>query len=103
MIVDGKTFKTCLLLAMKARSKDVLTIEGLRSIDGQPHPLQEAFVQHFATQCGYCIPGMILSAKPLIDSNQAPTEDEVKRTIGGTLCRCTGYVKIVEAILAAAD
>jgi carbon-monoxide dehydrogenase small subunit len=82
--------------------KQVLTIEGLATGD-RLHPLQEAFVTHLAFQCGYCTPGMILSAKALLDENPRPTEREVKEAIAGNLCRCTGYVKIVKAILAAAE
>jgi aerobic-type carbon monoxide dehydrogenase small subunit (CoxS/CutS family) len=86
---------------MKARGKDILTIEGLRGKDGELHPLQKAFIEHFAIQCGYCTPGMILTAKSLLEENPSATEDEVKAYLSGNLCRCTGYVKIVEAVLAA--
>jgi carbon-monoxide dehydrogenase small subunit len=103
VLVDGKAVKSCLMLAMKARGKEITTIEGLKGKDGALHPLQQAFIDHFATQCGYCTPGMILAAKALLDINPKPTEDEVKKWLSGNLCRCTGYVKIVEAILAAAD
>ncbi len=103
ILVDGKAVKSCLMLAMKARGKEVTTIEGLKGRDGALHPLQQAFIDHFATQCGYCTPGMILAAKALLDINPKPSEDEVKKWLSGNLCRCTGYVKIVEAVLAAAD
>jgi len=101
VLVDGKAVKSCLYLAMKARGKDILTIEGLRDENGELHPLQKAFIEHFAVQCGYCTPGMIMAAKALLDENPNPTEEEVKEGLDGNLCRCTGYVKIIEAVLAA--
>jgi len=101
VLVDGKAVKSCLYLAMKARGKDILTIEGLRGENGELHPLQKAFIEHFAIQCGYCTPGMIMMAKALLDENPNPTEEEVKEGLDGNLCRCTGYVKIIEAVLAA--
>ena len=85
---------------MKAMNKEVLTIEGLGS-PAKLHPIQEAFVEHGAVQCGFCTPGMILSAKALLDKNPSPTEKEARIGLAGNLCRCTGYVKIVEAVLAA--
>lgn len=100
VIMDGKTVASCLVLAVEAHGKEILTIEGLAK-DGQLHPLQEAFVELGAIQCGYCTPGMILSAKSLLDENPKPNEAEVKNAIAGNLCRCTGYTKIIEAILAA--
>ena len=103
VIVDGKAVKSCLFLAMKASNKDIITIEGIQSKDGKLHPLQEAFIEHFAVQCGYCTSGMIITAKALLDENPNPTEEEVKDFLCGNLCRCTGYVKIVEAVLAAAE
>ena len=103
VLVDGKAVKSCLMLAMKARGKAITTIEGLQKGDGRLHPIQQAFIDHFASQCGYCTPGMILAAKALLDMNPRPTEDEVKRWLSGNLCRCTGYVKIIEAVMAAAD
>ena len=101
VLIDGKAVKSCLYLAMKARGKDILTIEGLRGENGELHPLQKAFIEHFAVQCGYCTPGMIMMAKALLDENPNPTEEEVKKGLDGNLCRCTGYVKIIEAVLAA--
>ena len=101
VLIDGKAVKSCLYLAMKARGKDILTIEGLRGENGELHPLQKAFIEHFAVQCGYCTPGMIMVAKALLDENPNPTEEEVKKGLDGNLCRCTGYVKIIEAVLAA--
>jgi aerobic-type carbon monoxide dehydrogenase small subunit (CoxS/CutS family) len=100
VLIDGKSVKSCLTLAFQARGKDILTIEGL-SKNGL-HPLQQAFIDHFAVQCGYCTPGMILAAKAFLDENPNPTEEAVKLALTGNFCRCTGYVKIVEAVLAAA-
>ena len=102
VLVDGKAVKSCLLLAVKARGKEILTIEGLAE-NGKLSPLQEAFVEHFAVQCGYCTPGMIMVAEALLDENPNPSEEEVREAIRGNLCRCTGYVKIVEAILSCAE
>lgn len=102
IIMDGKTVNSCLVLAVEADDKEVLTIEGLAN-KGQLHPIQEAFIQQGAVQCGYCTPGMIMSAKALLDENPNPTEGEVRQAIGGNLCRCTGYVKIVDAIKKAAE
>jgi len=102
VLLEGKPVNSCLVLAVEANGKDVLTIEGLAK-DDKLHPLQEAFIKEGAVQCGYCTPGMIISAKALLDENPNPTEEEVKKAIAGNLCRCTGYVKIVKAILAAAE
>ena len=101
VIFDGKAVNSCLVLAVEAEGKDVLTIEGLAK-GTKLHPIQEAFINHGAIQCGFCTPGMIMSAKVLLDKNPNPTDKEVRDAIGGNLCRCTGYVKIVEAILATA-
>lgn len=100
VLIDGKAVKSCLILASQAQGKEITTIEGISN--GALHPLQQAFIDHFATQCGYCTPGMILTAKALLDENPNPTEEEIKIGIAGNYCRCTGYVKIVEAVLAAA-
>ena len=102
ILLRGKAIRSCLYLAVRAENKDVLTIEGLQSKDGRLDPLQEAFIEHFALQCGFCTPGMILAAKGLLNENPRPTEEEVRQALGGNLCRCTGYVTIVEAVLAAA-
>ena len=88
---------------MKARGKEILTIEGMRKEDGTLHPLQEAFIDHFAVQCGYCTSGMIMGAKALLDEKPNATEEDVKEGLRGNLCRCTGYTKIIEAVLAAGD
>ena len=102
VLIDGKPTLSCLTLAIEVQGKEILTIEGLAQ-DGQLHPLQQAFIDYFAVQCGFCTPGMILSAKALLDRNPHPTVEEVREAISGNLCRCTGYVKIVEAIMAAAE
>ena len=101
VLLDGRPVLSCLLLAVEAQGKEIVTIEGLAE-GSKLHPLQEAFVEHGAVQCGFCIPGMILSAKALLDENPHPTEEEVKEAISGNLCRCTGYSNAVRAILAAA-
>ena len=98
VLLDGKAIKSCLVLALKGNGKEILTIEGLAT-KGEIHPLQKAFIDHGAIQCGYCTPGMILSAKALLDENPHPSEEEVRMAMAGNLCRCTGYVKILEAIL----
>jgi carbon-monoxide dehydrogenase small subunit len=83
---------------MEAEGKTITTIEGIASKDGQLHPLQTAFINEGAVQCGFCTPGMIMSAKALLDTNDKPTEEEIKDAVAGNLCRCTGYVKIIDAI-----
>ncbi len=102
VILDGKAVKSCLLLAPQAKGKEVLTIEGLGK-EGNLHPLQQAFIDHFAVQCGFCTPGMILTAKALLDENPRATEEEIRRGLHGNICRCTGYVKIVEAVESVRD
>jgi len=101
VLLDGKTVDSCLIFALEAQGLEVTTIEGLAQGD-QLHPVQKAFAEYGAVQCGFCTPGMILAAKALLDSNPHPTELEIRQGISGNLCRCTGYVKIVEAIQAAA-
>jgi len=101
VLINGKAVNSCLILAPQAQGMEITTIEGLETADGL-HPLQQAFVDHFAAQCGFCTPGMILSAKALLDKNPNPTEEEVRIALSGNLCRCTGYVKIVEAVLSVA-
>lgn len=103
VLVNGKAVKSCLYLAMKARGKDIVTIEGLTGENGKLHPIQAAFIEHFAIQCGYCTPGMIMTAKALLDENPDPNEEQVKKGLDGNLCRCTGYIKIIEAVLAAKE
>lgn len=102
VIMDGKPVNSCLVLAVQAAGREILTIEGL-AVNGKLHPIQEAFVEKGAIQCGFCSPGMILSAKALLDENPRPTDVEIRTAISGNLCRCTGYQKIVEAVQAAAD
>jgi len=102
VLIDGKAVKSCLMLAPQAKGREILTIEGLATDEGL-HPLQQAFIEHFAVQCGYCTPGMILKAKALLDENQYATEAEIRAGLSGNLCRCTGYVKIVEAVVAAQE
>jgi carbon-monoxide dehydrogenase small subunit len=102
VLIDGKPVLSCSTLAVAVQGKDILTIEGLS--DGEKlHPIQQAFVEHGAIQCGFCTPGMILMTKVLLDENPNPTEQEIREHLGGNLCRCTGYVKIVEAVKAAAE
>jgi carbon-monoxide dehydrogenase small subunit len=100
VILNAKAVNSCLVLAMQANGGEILTIEGLEGDKGL-HPIQQAFVDHGASQCGFCTPGMILSAKSLLDRNPTPDESEIRMAISGNLCRCTGYQKIVEAILSA--
>jgi len=100
VILNGKAVKSCTMFAVQAAGGTVETIEGLAN--GALHPLQEGFWEKHGLQCGYCTPGMIMSAKHLLDKNPAPTEDQIRWAISGNLCRCTGYVKIVEAIQYAA-
>jgi aerobic carbon-monoxide dehydrogenase small subunit len=101
VIVDGLPVKSCMMLAVQADGSSVETVEGLGS-NGELHPLQQAFSSFHALQCGYCTPGMLMSAKHLLDHNAEPTESEIRRSIQGNICRCTGYVNIVEAIAATA-
>jgi len=101
VLLDGRTVNACILLAAQCQGREVLTIEGLGR-EGQLHPLQLAFIDHGSVQCGYCIPAMILSAKAYLDEHPAPSEGQVREALAGNLCRCTGYQKIVDAVLAAA-
>lgn len=102
VLVDGTAKLSCLMLAVEAQGKNILTIEGLAN-GKELHPLQQAFIDKGAVQCGFCTPGMIMSAKALLDKNPAPTEKEVKAGVSGNLCRCTGYIKIIDAVLAACE
>jgi carbon-monoxide dehydrogenase small subunit len=102
VMMDGKTVNSCLIPALEADNKEITTIEGLAEGDSL-HPIQEAFVNHSGMQCGFCTPGMIMSAKALLDSNPNPSEAEIREGIAGNFCRCTGYTKIVESISAAAE
>jgi carbon-monoxide dehydrogenase small subunit len=100
--LNGRTARSCLMLAVQADGADIVTIEGLRAEDGTRHPLQQLFLESFALQCGYCTPGMLMTAIELLRDNPSPTEPEVREAISGNLCRCSGYQAIVDAILAAA-
>jgi aerobic-type carbon monoxide dehydrogenase small subunit (CoxS/CutS family) len=101
LLVDGRPVSACTTLAFEVRGKSVLTIEGLAE-NGKLHPLQDAFIEHGGFQCGFCTPGMILAAKALLDENPNPSEEELKHFMHGNICRCTGYKKIIESIMAAA-
>lgn len=101
VILDGKTINSCIFPAMEVEGKSVTTIEGLIDAQGNLHPIQKAFIEYGAIQCGFCTPGMVLSAKALLDENSKPTEEEIRNGIAGNLCRCTGYLQIVQAIKAA--
>jgi carbon-monoxide dehydrogenase small subunit len=98
VIMDGKAVNSCLLPVLEAEGRSVTTIEGVANRDGSLSPIQQAFVDHGAVQCGFCTPGMIMSAKALLDENPKPSEEEIKEGIEGNLCRCTGYVKIIDAV-----
>jgi carbon-monoxide dehydrogenase small subunit len=98
VIVDGDAINSCLYLAAEVGGREVLTIEGLAAADGTLHPIQQSFVDHGAIQCGFCSPGMILSAKALLDENPNATLEDIKHALAGNLCRCTGYVQIFEAV-----
>jgi aerobic-type carbon monoxide dehydrogenase small subunit (CoxS/CutS family) len=101
VIVNGEAARACLMLAIQADGADVLTVEGLMT-DGRMHPLQEAFREHHALQCGFCTPGMLLTALDLLRTNPSPSEDEIRDGMSAVLCRCTGYHGIVQAVAAAA-
>lgn len=102
VLLDGVLVNTCLVLGVEAEGRTIETVEGL-AVGGQLHPLQQKFLEHAALQCGICTPGFLLSAKSLLDHNPDPTEAEVRHWLAGNLCRCTGYDKIVRAVLDAAD
>lgn len=98
VLLDGMSISSCLVLALDAEGKEITTIEGLETMEGKLHPIQEAFLDKGAVQCGYCTPGMVLTAKAFLEKNPDPTETQIRKAIAGNLCRCTGYTKIVEAI-----
>ncbi len=98
VMLDGRTVTSCLTLAVEADGREVTTIEGIAPSGEELHPIQKAFVERGAVQCGYCTPGMIMSSKHLLEINPTPTEQEIRRGLSGNLCRCTGYNKIVEAV-----
>lgn len=97
VIIDGDIANSCLIMAFQADGKEILTIEGMEGTD-EIHPIQQAFVDVGAVQCGFCIPGMVLATKSILDKNINPSEDEIREGISGNLCRCTGYTKIVDAV-----
>ena len=103
VIVDGEAVNSCLYPVPEVEGKAVTTIEGIAGKDGTLHPLQQAFIENNGVQCGFCTSGMIMSAKSLLDKNPAPTEADIRKAIAGNLCRCTGYVQIVESIDKAAE
>lgn len=102
VIIGGEAVNACLTLAMEAQGKEILTIEGL-SEGGDLHPIQETFVTHGAVQCGFCTPGLIMASKVFLEHNPEPSDEEIKKVLAGHLCRCTGYVQIIEAVKAAAE
>ena len=103
VLVDGKAVNACLMLALEADGSDIMTIEGLAEGGGKLHPIQEAFVNYGAVQCGFCTPGMIMATKVILEENPDPSDEEIKKALAGHLCRCTGYVQIIEAVKAAAE
>ena len=104
VLIDGEAILSCLTLAIECEGKEVLTIEGLEDPEtGELDPIQAAFVDNFGIQCGFCTPGMVMSAKALLNKNPNPSEEEIKKGIQGNLCRCTGYQQIIESILAAGE
>ncbi len=102
VLLDGQLVNSCITNALSAQGKEVLTVEGLAE-PGELHPLQKAFYEHDGAQCGFCTPGMLMAAKALLDENPNPTREEVKDALAGNLCRCTGYVKIIDAVMATAQ
>jgi carbon-monoxide dehydrogenase small subunit len=103
VLVDGEAYNSCLMPVLKVQGREVTTIEGLQKADGSLDPIQEAFMDAGAAQCGFCTPGMIMSAKALLDGNPNPEEKEIRKALSGVLCRCTGYRKIVQAVKSVAD
>ena len=101
VLVDGEPVLSCLMLGIEAENTEIVTVEGMTQ-NGKPHPLQKAFADLGAAQCGYCIPGILLTAKALLDENSHPTRDEIRQALSGNLCRCTGYTKILQAVELAA-
>ena len=100
--MNGRTARSCLTLAVQADGAEIITIEGLRAEDGARHPMQQHFLENFALQCGFCTPGMLMTAIELLRDNPSPNEQEVREALSGNLCRCSGYQAIVDAVLAAA-
>ena len=102
VLVDGRLRRACLTNALSVQGSEVTTVEGLGE-PGDLHPIQKQFYENFASQCGYCTPGMIMASKALLDRNPRPTDEEIKEALSGNLCRCTGYVNIIRAVRAAAE
>jgi len=102
VLLDGKVVKSCLHFAVQADGREVTTVEGLAK-DGELSPIQEAFVKHYAFQCGYCTPGMVITSHALLQSTPNPSEEQIRKALAGNLCMCTGYVQIVEAVKDAAE
>jgi carbon-monoxide dehydrogenase small subunit len=103
VLLDGKAVNSCIFPALEVEGRKVTTIEGLMDAQGNLHPIQKAFIEYGAIQCGFCTPGMVLSAKALLDENPKPSEEEIRNGIAGNLCRCTGYLQIVQAIKAVSE
>ena len=103
VLMNGKKVNSCMVLAAQADGCEIVTIEGIEEPDGKLHPIQEAFVEAGAVQCGFCTPGMVISSYKLLSENQDPSEDDIKEAISGNLCRCTGYKQIVDAVKLAAE
>jgi len=103
VMMNGRTVKSCMVLAVQANNAEILTVEGLAGRDGSLHPIQEAFTHNHGLQCGFCTPGVLMSALFLLQRNPRPTEEEIRRGIEGNICRCTGYVNIVKSVKAAAE
>jgi carbon-monoxide dehydrogenase small subunit len=103
VLLDGKAVNSCIFPAIEVDGKAVTTIEGLADAQGTLHPIQKAFIEYGAIQCGFCTPGMVLSAKALLDENPKPSEEEIRHGIAGNLCRCTGYIQIIQAIKAVSN
>jgi carbon-monoxide dehydrogenase small subunit len=102
VLIDGRAARSCIMLAVQADGAEIITVEGLSS-DGTLHPIQQAFLESHGLQCGFCTPGFIMSICELLDENKSPTEDEIKETLGGNLCRCTGYENIISSVHLAAE
>jgi len=102
VLIDGEAARSCIMLAVQADGAEITTVEGL-STDGVLHPIQQAFLESHGLQCGFCTPGFIMSICELLEKNKAPTEEEIKETLGGNLCRCTGYENIIKAVYLAAE
>ncbi|OGP71170.1 MAG: hypothetical protein A2W09_06185 [Deltaproteobacteria bacterium RBG_16_50_11] len=103
VLLNGQTINSCIFPASEADGKEVTTIEGIFGAHSDLHPIQKAFVEYGAVQCGFCTPGMVLSGKALLDENPKPSDDEIRNGIAGNLCRCTGYLQIIQAIKAASE